>query len=75
MNRMDSFMSGFFGQMPFGSRIGSLALVLLGAGFVALLVQVEGSAPPAPFSNPPIIESAGGILRATLTVAPAGEAR
>jgi suppressor of ftsI len=31
---------------------------------------VEGGAPPVPFSNPPIIESAGGILRATLTVAP-----
>ena len=44
---------------------------MLGAALVALLVQVEGSAPPVPFSNPPIIESAGGILRATLTVAPA----
>ena len=70
MNRPHSFLPGFLGQIPFGRRIRSLALVVLGAAFVALLVKVEGSAPPIPFSNPPIIESAGGILRATLTVAP-----
>ena len=70
MNRPHSFLPGFLGQIPFGRRIRSLALVVLGAAFVALLVKVEGSAPPIPFSNPPIIESAGSILRATLTVAP-----
>src|SRR5262245_4484015 len=71
MNRQQSFLSGFLGQITPGRRIGLLALVVLVAALVALLVQVEGSAPPVPFSNPPIIESAGGILRATLTVAPA----
>src|SRR5262245_65343566 len=70
MNRQHSLLSGFLGQISLGRRIGTLALVVLGAALVALLVQVEGSAPPVPFSNPPIIESAGGILRATLTVAP-----
>jgi suppressor of ftsI len=70
MNRPYLFLSSFLGQIPFGRRIRALALVVLGACLVALLVQVEGSAPPIPFSNPPIIESAGGILRATLTVAP-----
>jgi suppressor of ftsI len=71
MNRPHSFLSGLLGQIPFGRRIRALALVVLGAALVALLVQVEGSAPPIPFSNPPIVESAGGVLRATLTVAPA----
>jgi FtsP/CotA-like multicopper oxidase with cupredoxin domain len=70
MNRLHSFLAGSLGQITLGRRIGSLALVVLVAALVTLLVQVEGSAPPVPFSNPPIIESAGGILRATLTVAP-----
>jgi hypothetical protein len=69
-NRPRSFLSGSLGQINFGRGIGSLALVVLVAALVALLVQVEGSAPPVPFSNPPIIESANGILSATLTVAP-----
>ncbi|HSF58469.1 MAG TPA: multicopper oxidase family protein [Candidatus Binatia bacterium] len=71
MDRPISSMSGFLRGIPFGSRVRFLTLVVLVAAFVTLLVKVEGSAPPIPFSNPPIIESAGGILRATLTVAPA----
>src|SRR5262245_44144135 len=71
MDRPVSFISASLVQITLGRRIGSLALVVLVAALVALLVQVEGSAPPVPLSNPPIIESAGGILRATLTVAPA----
>src|SRR5262245_57944827 len=70
MNRQHSFLSSLSGQ-TLGRRIRALALVVLGVvTLIALLVQVEGSAPPVSFSNPPIIESAGGILRATLTVAP-----
>jgi suppressor of ftsI len=70
MNRLHSFLAGSLGQINFGRGIGSLALVVLVAALVALLVQVEGSAPPVPFNNPPIIESANGILSSTLTVAP-----
>ena len=71
MERPVSSASGFFGRIALSPRIRLLALGVLVAAFVALLVQVEGSAPPVPFSNPPILESAGGILRGTLIVAPA----
>jgi FtsP/CotA-like multicopper oxidase with cupredoxin domain len=71
MDRPIPFMSDFLWRTPFGKSIHCLALVVLVTAFVTLLVQVEGGAPPIPFSNPPIVESAGGVLRATLTVAPA----
>jgi suppressor of ftsI len=71
MNRPVSFVSNFLGRIAISRRIRFLALGVLVAAFVALLVQVEGGAPPVPFSNPPILESAGGILRGTLVVAPA----
>jgi FtsP/CotA-like multicopper oxidase with cupredoxin domain len=71
MDRPISLIAGFLGRISFGRRIRFLALVALVAALVALLVQVEGGAPPVAFSDPPIIESADGVLHATLTVAPA----
>jgi FtsP/CotA-like multicopper oxidase with cupredoxin domain len=60
----------FVGHNVRQANILVLGLVVVAAAWT-LLATGESAAPPVPFSNPPIIESQGGILDVTLTVAPA----
>ena len=70
MTQITSFASRVLSGTTSGRRILVLGLVAVAAAWT-LLATGESAAPPVPFSNPPIIESQGGILDVTLTVAPA----